>query len=55
MQLKLNHLSVSFNYENLSQNNELLQSYTGLPNSEIFMCLYNLLKNAEVHYLPVES
>jgi len=50
MQLKLSHLSVSFNYENLSQNNELLQSYTGLPNNEIFMCLYNLLKNAEIHY-----
>lgn len=50
MQLKLNHLALSFNYENLSQNNELLHSYTGLPSNDIFMALYNLLKNSEIHY-----
>lgn len=41
MKLKLNQLSLSFNYENLSQNNELLQSYIGLPTNDIFMALYN--------------
>ncbi|KAF0748737.1 Uncharacterized protein FWK35_00025099 [Aphis craccivora] len=50
MKLKLKQLSLSFNYENLSQNNELLQSYTGLPTNDIFMALYNLLKNSKLHY-----
>lgn len=50
MKLKLKQLSLSFNYENLSQNNKLLQSYTGLPTNDIFMALYNLLKNSKLHY-----
>lgn len=50
MKLKLKQLSLSFNYENLSQNNELLQSYTGLPTNDVFMALYNLLKNSKLHY-----
>jgi hypothetical protein len=35
MQSMLNYLTVSFNYEHLSQNNELLQSYTTLPTNKI--------------------
>jgi hypothetical protein len=50
MKIKLNHLGISFTYVNLSQNDELLNLYTGLPTNEIFLALYGLLKNVEIKY-----
>lgn len=48
--MKLNSLSLSFTFDNLVQNQELLTSYTGIPSSEIFMALYNVVKNVEIKY-----
>lgn len=50
LQLKINSLSVAFSYENLCQKEELINFYTGLPSNEIFLALFNLLKNCEIHY-----
>jgi len=47
--LKLNTLSLSFTFENLVQNQELLTS-TGIPSSKIFIVLYNLVKNVDIKY-----
>lgn len=50
LKLKLNNLSIAFTYENLSQNDDLINSYTGLPSNAVFMALYNLVKNVELNY-----
>lgn len=50
LELKLKQLNLSFTFENLSQNEQLLTSYTGIPSNEVFIALYNLVKNAEIKY-----
>ncbi|KAL5246013.1 hypothetical protein ACI65C_013421 [Semiaphis heraclei] len=50
LKLKLNNLAIAFTYENLSQNDDLINSYTGLPSNAVFMALYNLVKNVEFNY-----
>lgn len=50
LKLKLNNLAIAFTYENLSQNDDLINSYTGLPSNAVFMALYNLVKNVELNY-----
>jgi len=50
LKLKLNTLSLSFTFKNLVQNEDLLTSYTGIPSNEVFIALYNLVKNAEIKY-----
>lgn len=50
MKLKLQNLAIAFTYENLSQNDELINSYTGLPSNAVFMALYNLVKNVEINF-----
>lgn len=41
---------MSFTFENLIQNEELLTSYTSIPSAKVFLALYNLVKNAEFQY-----
>lgn len=39
LKLKLHNLAIAFTYENLSQNDDLINSYTGLPSNAVFMKL----------------
>lgn len=41
---------ISFTYKTLSENDDLINSYTGLPSNAVFMALYNLVKNVELNY-----
>ncbi|KAF0755907.1 THAP-type domain-containing protein [Aphis craccivora] len=50
LQLQINNLSIAFSFENLCQKEDLVKFYTGLPSNEIFLALFNLLKNCEIHY-----
>ncbi|CAI6356648.1 unnamed protein product [Macrosiphum euphorbiae] len=50
MKIELRHLGIKFNYANLNQNYELLNSYTGLPSNSVFQALYNLVKSLNIEY-----
>lgn len=50
MKIELRHLSIQFNYDNSSQNYELLSSYIGLPSNSIFEAFYNLIKPFKIQY-----
>lgn len=50
MKIELKHLGIKFNYANLNQNDELLNSYTGLPSNSVFQALYNLVKPLNIEY-----
>ncbi|KAF0704086.1 THAP-type domain-containing protein, partial [Aphis craccivora] len=50
LQLQINNLSIAFSFENLCQKEDLVKCYTGLPSNEIFLALFNSLKNCEIHY-----
>ncbi|CAI6370298.1 unnamed protein product [Macrosiphum euphorbiae] len=50
MKIELRHLGIKFNYANLNQNDELLNSYTGLPSNSVFQALYNLVKPLNIEY-----
>lgn len=47
---QLLHLSEHFSFENVRGNNKLILLYTGIPTEEIFMALFNLLKDVGINY-----
>lgn len=47
---KLYKLSVAFSYETICNSDELVNVYTGLPNSKVFNSLFELLKDVNLNY-----
>lgn len=50
LKAKLQQLSLRFSFQHMKDNEDLVLLYTGLPNSKIFLALYNLVKDIEINY-----
>lgn len=46
----LRHLSETFSFDHIRNNNNLVVLYTGLPSTQVFMALYHVLENIEINY-----
>ncbi|XP_030753579.1 uncharacterized protein LOC115880504 [Sitophilus oryzae] len=50
LKAKLKNLSLRFMFDHIKDNEKLVLLYTGLPNSNIFMSLFNLVKDVDINY-----